>query len=85
VTGTDPVALGLVASLNRPGGNLTGVASLVDETGPKRAELVRELLPRPPSLPCFSIRPIRPPTLCQALCRQQRVRLVSLFIFEGRQ
>jgi putative ABC transport system substrate-binding protein len=45
VTGTDPIALGLVASLNRPGGNLTGVASLVDETGPKRAELVRELLP----------------------------------------
>ena len=45
ITGADPIALGLVASLNRPGGNLTGVASLVDETGPKRVELVRELLP----------------------------------------
>jgi hypothetical protein len=33
------------ASLNRPGGNLTGVASLVDEIGPKRLELVHELLP----------------------------------------
>ena len=45
ITGADPIALGLVASLNRPGGNLTGIASLVDETGPKRVELVRELLP----------------------------------------
>ena len=45
VTGGDPIALGFIASLNRPGGNLTGVASLVDETGPKRVELVHELLP----------------------------------------
>jgi putative ABC transport system substrate-binding protein len=45
VTGADPVALGFAASLNRPGGNLTGVASLVDEIGPKRLELVHELLP----------------------------------------
>ena len=35
-TGGDPVALGLVASLNRPGGNLTGGVSLVDELTPKR-------------------------------------------------
>src|SRR5262249_11435 len=44
-TGEDPVALGFVASLNQPGGNLTGAASLVDEIGPKRLELVHELLP----------------------------------------
>jgi len=44
-TGTDPVASGLVASLNRPGANVTGVATLQGELGPKRLQLVRELIP----------------------------------------
>ena len=42
----DPVAQGLVASLARPGGNITGLASLADELAGKRIEMLKEVIPK---------------------------------------
>jgi len=45
VTGSDPIEQGLVTSMNRPGGNLTGATTLAVEMGQKRLELLREVVP----------------------------------------
>jgi len=46
IVGLDPVAMGLVSSINRPGGNATGVSFRVSALEPKRFELLRTLLPQ---------------------------------------
>ncbi len=45
-TGSDPIAAGLVASMNRPGGNVTGVTLYTAELGPKRLQLLQDILPK---------------------------------------
>jgi putative tryptophan/tyrosine transport system substrate-binding protein len=57
----DPVAMGFVASLNRPGSNVTGIASLGVELGPKRLELLRELVPTATNI-ALLVNPANPTT-----------------------
>jgi putative ABC transport system substrate-binding protein len=58
-TGDDPVQAGLVASLSRPGRNLTGVTNLGGELGPKQLELLHELVPAA-SVFTFLVNPTNP-------------------------
>ena len=77
LTGADPVKDGLVASLNRPGSNLTGVTTLNVEIAPKRLELLRELLPTT-TVMAVLVNPINNPAIVEADLRQVRAAAHTL-------
>jgi putative tryptophan/tyrosine transport system substrate-binding protein len=68
LTGNDPVQIGLVASLNRPGGNVTGVTTLNVEVAPKRLELLHELIPAA-TVVALLVNPTSPTSLAETTTR----------------
>jgi putative ABC transport system substrate-binding protein len=75
--GTDPIAFGLVASLNRPGGNLTGVTALFDEVAPKRLELLHELVPTA-TIIALLVNPTNPNSATQSRDLHEAARKLGL-------
>jgi putative ABC transport system substrate-binding protein len=75
-TAADPVEVGLVASLNRPGGNVTGVTSLNLEVAPKRLELMHELLPSVTSM-ALLVNPATP-ALAERISRSSQAAALAL-------
>jgi putative tryptophan/tyrosine transport system substrate-binding protein len=73
----DPVQLGLVASLARPGGNLTGITNLGVELGPKRLELLHELVPAATSFAAL-VNPASPGAGNQSEAVQAAARALSV-------
>ena len=75
--GSDPVQLGLVASFNRPGGNLTGFAYLNDEIAPKRLELLHGFIPAAKSI-ALLVNPANPSVAAGQAKGLQRARRMPL-------
>jgi putative tryptophan/tyrosine transport system substrate-binding protein len=75
-TGFDPVKLGLVASLNRPGGNVTGVNQFVSQMEGKRLGLLRELVPSA-ALIAVLLNPNNPPSATQLKDIQEAARALG--------
>jgi putative ABC transport system substrate-binding protein len=73
----DPVKFGLVASLNQPGGNLTGVTNLSTELGPKRLELLHEAVPKTTVIAAL-MNPTNPVTANQSRDLQAAARILGL-------
>jgi ABC-type uncharacterized transport system substrate-binding protein len=78
-TAGDPVKLGLVASLNRPGGNITGVTQLSSELVSKRLGLLHDLIPAA-TIIGFLVNPIDPRTETQTKDTQQAAQALGLQI-----
>jgi putative ABC transport system substrate-binding protein len=79
LVGSDPVKLGLVASLNRPGGNLTGINYFSQELEAKRLGLLHELVPRAAAVAVL-VNPTRPDTLEQLRIVQESAGKLGLRI-----
>jgi len=75
-TAADPIQLGLVASLNRPGGNVTGVTQTNVEVAPKRLELLHELLPSARAV-VLLVDPSNP-AVAESTARQMRAAAATL-------
>src|SRR5262249_31104448 len=75
----DPVQLGLVASLNRPGGNITGVTTISAELEAKRLGLLRELVPSATSMAVL-VNPTRPGVDAQLAQAQRAARALGLIL-----
>ncbi len=77
VTIADPVEMGLVASLNRPGGNVTGVTLLSVEVGAKRLELLHDVLPKA-TIMALLVNPNNPNAESQSKSTQAAARTLGL-------
>jgi putative tryptophan/tyrosine transport system substrate-binding protein len=77
---SDPVQLGLVASLNRPGGNITGVAMMGVELEAKRLELIREVVPKAALIGMLT-NPDNPQAESQTRTIQDAVRAIGQQVF----
>jgi putative ABC transport system substrate-binding protein len=75
--GADPVAIGLVGSLNRPGGNLTGVSSLNVQVTPKRLQILHEVVPAAAEIAVL-VNPTSPTTDSQLQNLQAAARALGL-------
>src|SRR5262249_7155461 len=80
--GADPVAIGLVGNMNRPGGNLTGVSSLNVQVTPKRLEILHEVVPAAAQIAVL-VNPTSPTTDSQLQNLQAAAQALGLQLHDG--